>query len=107
VPAINDSFAGDISAADVREALGRTGLCAQALTPHLDRREFQQGSLTNPDPTLRQKAFDLGKQTRAIAHALDAQYVKFWSGQAGFELAGNRQHRALRSLNEEERHGPC
>lgn len=37
VPAINDSYVGDISVADGREAPGRAGLGPQAITPHLDR----------------------------------------------------------------------
>src|SRR5690242_8041779 len=107
VAAINDAFAGDISDAAVREAPGRTGLGAQALTPHLDRREFQQGSWTNPDSALRQKAIALGKPAIAIAPALDAQYVAFWPGRGRLQPAADRRNRALSSLQEEKRHGPC
>src|SRR5947199_6312598 len=54
---INYPFAGaDVTIDQVREALQRTGLRAQAITPHLYMREFQRGSFTNPDPVLRQKA---------------------------------------------------
>src|SRR6478609_9496311 len=83
---INYPFAGDdVTVADVRATLARTGLRAYAITPHLYMREFQMGSFTNPDPALRRKAIDLGKQAIEIARELDANYVKFWPGQDGFD----------------------
>jgi xylose isomerase len=69
----------------VREALNRNGITAQAITPHIYMREYQMGSFTNPDPTVRRKAIDLGKKAVEIAQALDAKYVKFWPGQDGFD----------------------
>jgi xylose isomerase len=83
---INYPFAGDdVTVAQVRETLERTGLRAHAITPHLYKREFQMGSFTNPDPAVRQKAIDLGKKAIEIARQLDAKYVKFWPGQDGFD----------------------
>ncbi len=83
---INYPFAGEnVTVEQVRAALDQSGLRAQAITPHLYMREFQLGSFTNPDPALRRKAIDLGKQATEIAHALDARYVKFWPGQDGFD----------------------
>jgi len=83
---INYPFAGDgVTVEQVRDALQRTGLRAQAITPHLYMREFQLGSFTNPDSALRRKAVDLGKRAIEVARALDAKYVKFWPGQDGFD----------------------
>src|SRR5262245_8901901 len=83
---INYPFAGDdVTVEQVRDVLQRTGLRAQAITPHLYMREFQLGSFTNPDPAVRRKAVDLGKQAIEIAGALEAKYVKFWPGQDGFD----------------------
>jgi xylose isomerase len=83
---INYPFAGDdITVQQVRDTLQRTGLRAQAITPHLYKREFQMGSFTNPDPAVRQRAIDLGKKAIDIARQLDAKYVKFWPGQDGFD----------------------
>jgi xylose isomerase len=93
---INYPFAGeDVTVEQVRAALQRTGLRAQAITPHLYMREFQLGSFTNPDPALRRKAIDLGKQAIEIAHALDAAYVKFWPGQDGFDYPFQVDYRRL------------
>src|SRR5262245_19079865 len=83
---INYPFAGDdVTVEQVRTALQRTGLRAQAITPHLYMREFQLGSFTNPDAAVRHKAVALGKQAIEVARALDAKYVKFWPGQDGFD----------------------
>jgi xylose isomerase len=83
---INYPFAGDdVTVEQVRAALERTGLRAQAITPHLYMREFQLGSFTNPDAALRRKAVDLGKRAIEVARALGAKYVKFWPGQDGFD----------------------
>jgi xylose isomerase len=93
---INYPFAGDdVTVDQVREALRRTGLGAQAITPHLYMREFQRGSFTNPDPALRRKAVDLGKRAIEVARALDAAYVKFWPGQDGFDYPFQVDYRRL------------
>jgi xylose isomerase len=83
---INYPFAGDdVTIEQVRDVLQRTGLRAQAITPHLYMREFQMGSFTNPDAALRRKAVELGKRAIEVAQALQAKYVKFWPGQDGFD----------------------
>ncbi len=83
---INYPFAGEgTSLADVREALERTGIRAEAITPHLCMREYQLGSFTNPDPKVRQKAVDLGMKAIEVARELGAHYVEFWPGQDGFD----------------------
>jgi xylose isomerase len=93
---INYPFAGeDVTVAQVRETLQRIGLRAQAITPHLYMREFQMGSFTNPDPAVRRKAVDLGKQAIEVAHQLDARYVKFWPGQDGFDYPFQVDYRRL------------
>lgn len=83
---INYPFAGDgVTVEQVKETLKRTGLRAQAITPHIYMREFQAGSFTNPDPALRRKAVDLGKASVEVAQELGAVYVKFWPGQDGYD----------------------
>jgi xylose isomerase len=83
---INYPFAGDdVTVEQVRETLQRTGLRAQAITPHLYMREFRLGSFTNPDAAVRRKAVELCKQGIEVARTLDAKYLKFWPGQDGFD----------------------
>ncbi len=93
---INYPFAGDeVTVEQVRDALLRTGLRAQAITPHLYMREFRMGSFTNPDAAIRRKAVDLGKRAIEVARALDAKYVKFWPGQDGFDYPFQVDYRRL------------
>lgn len=93
---INYPFAGTgVTVEQVRETLQRTGVRAQAITPHLYMREFQSGSFTNPDAVIRQKAIDLGKQAIEIAHQLEAKYVKFWPGQDGFDYPFQADYQQL------------
>lgn len=93
---INYPFAGDdVTVDQVRETLQKTGLRAQAITPHLYMREFQMGSFTHPDAAVRRKAVDLGKRAIEVAHALGAAYVKFWPGQDGFDYPFQVDYRRL------------
>jgi xylose isomerase len=93
---INYPFAGeDVTVEQVRETLQRTGLRAQAITPHLYMREFQLGSFTNPDAQVRSKAIDLSKQAVEVAQQLDAKYVKFWPGQDGFDYPFQTDYKRL------------
>ncbi len=93
---INYPFADeDVTVEQVRETLQRTGLRAQAITPHIYMREFRMGSFTNPDPAVRRKTVDLGKRAIEVARALDAKYVKFWPGQDGFDYPFQVDYRHL------------
>ncbi|HLV99927.1 MAG TPA: sugar phosphate isomerase/epimerase family protein [Ktedonobacterales bacterium] len=75
----------NLSVKQVGKALTDHGLHAAAITPVIYDRQFRQGSFTNPDRAIRQKAIDLGKHAVEVAHELDADYVKFWPGQDGFD----------------------
>lgn len=75
----------DETAEDVAAALERTGLRAQAITPHIYMRQFQNGSFSNPDPAIRRAAVDLFKRGTEVAHRLGAHYTKFWPGQDGHD----------------------
>jgi xylose isomerase len=48
-------------------------------------RQFQRGAFTNPDAGVRRAAFDLCHQAIDVAKTLNADYVKFWPGQDGFD----------------------
>lgn len=75
----------DETVEDVAAALERTGLRAQAITPHIYMRRFGRGSFTNPDPAIRHEAVELFKRGTEIAHRLGARYTKFWPGQDGHD----------------------
>ena len=82
---INYPFGDGIGVADVKEALARHRLSAQAITPHIYLREFTRGAFTNPDPALRKRARDRCREGIEVARQLGAKYVKFWPGQDGYD----------------------
>jgi xylose isomerase len=75
----------DLSVARVAQALARGGLRAAAVTPVIYNREFQKGSFTHPDASVRRRAIERAKSAIPVAHELGADYVKFWPGQDGFD----------------------
>jgi xylose isomerase len=85
----------DISAADVRAALEAAGLRAWCVTPHIYMREFQAGAFTNPDPTVRRRAIELGQEAVAVAKELGSDTVKLWPGQDGFDYPFQADYREL------------
>jgi xylose isomerase len=87
-----------LSVESVREALDRNGLRAIAVTPVIYNRQFMRGSFTHPDEAVRRKAIDLGKRAIDVAHKLDADYVKFWPGQDGYDYPFQADYRKLWEL---------
>lgn len=83
---INYPFSSpDIKVQDVKDALAHHGLKAIAVTPVIYNQKYRKGSFTHPDAKVRQEAIDLGKEAIEIAYQLNADYVKFWSGQDGYD----------------------
>jgi xylose isomerase len=75
----------DLTVGRVKEALEKGGMRAVAVTPVIYNRQFQKGSFTHPDPAVRRSAIERAKSAIPIAHALGADYVKFWPGQDGYD----------------------
>lgn len=75
----------DLAVERVKEALDKGGLRAAAVTPVIYNRQFQKGSFTHPDAQVRRSAIERAKSAIPVAHALGADYVKFWPGQDGFD----------------------
>lgn len=82
----------DISVADVRHTLDDNGLRAIAITPAIYSRRFQSGSFTNPDPDVRADAVELCLRAVEVADELNADYVKFWPGQDGYDYSFQVDH---------------
>jgi xylose isomerase len=85
----------DLTVKEVRDALDRNGLRAIAITPVIYNRQFKQGSFTHPDASIRRKAIDLGKRAIDVARQLDADYVKFWPGQDGYDYPFQADYQQL------------
>lgn len=96
---INYPFGDGITVEQVKEALERNGLRAQAITPHVYMRQHVRGALTHPDSAVRQGVLDLYKEGIEVAQALDAVYVKFWPGQDGFDYPFQAEYDELWDLS--------
>jgi xylose isomerase len=82
----------------VRDALEAAGLRAIAVTPAIYTRIFQKGAFTHPDAAVRSRAVELCQQAVAVAKELDADYVKFWPGQDGYDYPFQADHLELWDL---------
>lgn len=88
--------APDISTADVKSALARSGLAARCITPVIYNHTFIRGSFSNPDPDVRKAAADIAHGAVEVAQELGADYVKFWPGQDGYDYPFQVDYTELR-----------
>ncbi|MEN2739655.1 TIM barrel protein [Microbacterium sp. X-17] len=78
-------FGGDFSNEQIKEALDRNKLSVIGITPEIYTRVFAKGSFTNPDPGVRRLAHELISDAANQVRAFDADYVKLWPGQDGWD----------------------
>jgi xylose isomerase len=88
----------DVGLSEIRAVLEETGLRAAAITPEIYGREFARGAFTNPSAKTRQRAVDVVARATDVAYELQADYVKLWPGQDGFDYPFQVDHRALWEL---------
>ena len=69
---LNYPFTGELTTADVKGALERTGLRAIGVTPDIYLREHQMGAFTNPDPAKRASAMEIMHGAAEAVRALGA-----------------------------------
>jgi sugar phosphate isomerase/epimerase len=95
---LNYPFTPGIGLSEVKDALAAHGLTAIGITPEIYLRKFSRGAFTNPDPGARKAALDLMHDAAGIVRELDAQYVKIWPGQDGWDYPFQVDHRTLWKL---------
>ena len=95
---LNYPFTGELTTADVKGALERTGLRAIGVTPDIYLREHQMGAFTNPDPAKRASAMEIMHGAAEAVRALGARYVKIWPGQDGFDYPFQVDYKELNRL---------
>ena len=95
---LNYPFTGELTTADVKGALERTGLRAIGVTPDIYLREHQMGAFTNPDPAKRASAMEIMHGAAEAVRALGARYVKIWPGQDGFDYPFQVDYKELSRL---------
>jgi xylose isomerase len=97
---INYPFAEpDLTPEKVYEAMQRQGLRAAAVSPNVFNADFPRGGFTSPDPRDRERAIDIGKKCAEIAHEWAADYVKFWTGQDGYDYPFQADYAELWDLS--------
>lgn len=90
VPGIEEKSSGEIMSQtrEMKQFLGDLGLAAEFVAPRLwDPPEFRNGALTNPSPSLRQKAVDRSLRCIEMADELDCDLVGFWFAREGTVVA--------------------
>ena len=95
---LNYPFTGELTTADVKGVLERTGLRAIGVTPDIYLREHQMGAFTNPDPAKRASAMEIMHGAAEAVRALGARYVKIWPGQDGFDYPFQVDYKELNRL---------
>ena len=95
---LNYPFTGELTTADVKGALERTGLRAIGVTPDIYLREHQMGAFTNPNPAKRASAMEIMHGAAEAVRALGARYVKIWPGQDGFDYPFQVDYKELNRL---------
>ena len=88
-------FGGDFSLDQVGEALTRNGLGVIGITPEIYTRTFAKGSFTNPDPGARRLTHELVTEAANVVRHFEADYVKLWPGQDGWDYPFQVDHGAL------------
>jgi xylose isomerase len=88
-------FGGEFSNEDVKKALDAAGLGVIGITPEIYTRTFAKGSFTNPDPGVRRATHELITHAADVVRHFDADYVKLWPGQDGWDYPFQVDHGAL------------
>jgi xylose isomerase len=88
-------FGGSFSNAQIKEALDRNKLGVVGITPEMYTQKFRKGAFTNPDPGIRQAAHDLITEACDVVRYFNADYVKVWPGQDGWDYPFQVDHRTL------------
>ena len=88
-------FTEGVTVEQVKQALADAGLKAIGVTPEIYLRKFSRGAFTNPDPAVRQQAFELMHDAAKVVRELGANYVKVWPGQDGWDYPFQVDHKNL------------
>lgn len=88
-------FGGSFSNAQIKEALDRNKLGVVGITPEMYTQRFRKGAFTNPDPGVRRAAHDLITEACDVVRYFNADYVKVWPGQDGWDYPFQVDHRTL------------
>ena len=84
---------------DVEAALKRNNLSVIGITPEIYTRQFAKGAFTNPDPGIRRLANEMVNDAANVVRRFNANYVKLWPGQDGWDYPFQVDHQSLWKLS--------
>jgi xylose isomerase len=88
-------FGGEFSNAQIKAALDRNKLGVIGITPEIYTRQFAKGAFTNPDAGVRRRAHELITEACDVVRFFNADYVKLWPGQDGWDYPFQVDHGTL------------
>lgn len=93
---INFPFVGDgVTIDKIESSLKQNGLSVIGITPEIYTRTFAKGAFTNPDPGVRKLANEMVSEACDVVRRLNADYVKLWPGQDGWDYPFQVDHKKL------------
>ncbi|NIW45346.1 MAG: TIM barrel protein [Gammaproteobacteria bacterium] len=84
---------------EVEVALKRNSLSVIGITPEIYTRQFAKGAFTNPDPGIRRLANEMVNDAANVVRRFNADYVKLWPGQDGWDYPFQVDHQSLWKLS--------
>lgn len=88
-------FGGNFSNEQIKVALDRNKLSVIGITPEIYTKQFRKGAFTNPDAGVRRAAHDLITEACDVVRYFNAEYVKVWPGQDGWDYPFQVDHGQL------------
>ncbi len=92
---LNYPFTEGVGLDEVKDALKANNLSAIGVTPEIYTRTFARGAFTNPSSQIRSEAMDLLHEASGVVRELNADYVKIWPGQDGWDYPFQVNHRQV------------
>lgn len=92
---LNYPFTKGVGVDEVKDALKANNLTAIGVTPEIYTRQFVRGAFTNPSAQVRSEAMDLLHESSNLVRDLEADYVKIWPGQDGWDYPFQVNHRQV------------
>lgn len=92
---LNYPFTEGVGLDEVKDALKANNLSAIGVTPEIYTRQFARGAFTHPSAQVRSEAMDLLHDASNVVRELNADYVKIWPGQDGWDYPFQVNHRQI------------
>ncbi|MFV0541328.1 MAG: sugar phosphate isomerase/epimerase family protein [Aestuariibaculum sp.] len=84
---------------DIEIALKRNKLSVIGITPEIYTRQFSKGAFTNPDSGIRRLANEMVNDAANVVRHFNANYVKLWPGQDGWDYPFQVDHKEIWKLS--------